>query len=125
VVFDHASYGWSSTTLPTGGLRPRFLRVVFDHVRQELSEGCNPKPWRRVTNILMNYYVYLVRLGNGDIYTGSTPNLRRRIKEHVEGKCPTTKALRPIKLIWYCAFNSRLNARQFENYLIVRVVKEI
>ena len=63
------------------------------------------------------YYVYLLKLKDKSIYTGSTPDLERRIKEHETGKCIFTENHRPLKLIWYCAFTDRLTARKFENYL--------
>ncbi|MFH1749852.1 MAG: GIY-YIG nuclease family protein [bacterium] len=63
------------------------------------------------------YYVYLLKLKNNKIYTGSTPNLDERLQEHKEGKCKSTKNLLPFKLLWFCAFPSRLIARRFENYL--------
>ncbi|NQU77133.1 GIY-YIG nuclease family protein [Candidatus Falkowbacteria bacterium] len=63
------------------------------------------------------YYVYLLKLSNQKIYTGSTPSLKRRLEEHRIGKCEATKNLRPVKLIWYCVFPNRLSARRFENYL--------
>ena len=63
------------------------------------------------------YFVYLLKLAGGNIYTGSTPDLGRRLKDHLEGRCKSTQDYRPIKLIWYCAFPNRLIARRFENYL--------
>ena len=63
------------------------------------------------------YFVYLLSLSNKKIYTGSTPDLKRRVKEHKDGKCESTKNFRPLELVWYCAFPDRLYARQFENYL--------
>jgi len=63
------------------------------------------------------YFVYLLKLANGSVYTGSTPNIKRRKREHANGKCISTKYLRPVKLIWYCVFDTRLQARRFENYL--------
>lgn len=63
------------------------------------------------------YYVYLLLLSNGKIYTGSTPDLKRRFNDHVNGRCLATQNFRPLKLIWYCAFPNRLEARRFENYL--------
>jgi len=63
------------------------------------------------------YYVYLLKLSNTKIYTGSTPNIKDRFKEHSDGKCESTKNFRPLKLIWFCAFPNRLEARRFENYL--------
>ena len=63
------------------------------------------------------YFVYLLYLSNRTIYTGSTPNIKVRFKEHQCGECESTKNLRPVKLIWFCAFPTRLKARRFENYL--------
>ena len=63
------------------------------------------------------YYVYLLKLNNKKIYTGSTPNLDKRVSEHEKGYCESTKDFRPLKMVWYCVFTDRLNARQFENYL--------
>jgi len=63
------------------------------------------------------YYVYLLELSNKQIYTGSTPDLKRRITKHKNGKCQATKNLRPLKLVWYCAFKTALRARRFEIYL--------
>ena len=63
------------------------------------------------------YFVYLLKLINGKIYTGSTPDIKRRIKEHQLGKCEATKNFRPVKLVWCCIFPTRLRARRFENYL--------
>ena len=69
---------------------------------------------RRVTKM---YYVYLVKLKNDDIYTGSTPNLKDRLKEHNHGKCKSTKNLKPARLLWFGAFRNKLSARRFEKYL--------
>jgi predicted GIY-YIG superfamily endonuclease len=63
------------------------------------------------------HYVYVLRLVNGTVYTGSTSNLKRRLQEHVIGKSKTTKKLRPVKLAWYGAFSERLVAKRFEVYL--------
>ena len=63
------------------------------------------------------YFVYLLKLSNNKIYTGSTPNLKVRLKEHRKGYARSTRESRPLKLVWYCAFPNRLAARRFENYL--------
>jgi len=63
------------------------------------------------------YYVYLLRLKNEDVYTGSTPDLRKRLKEHQAGKAVATRNMRPVTLLWFSVFPSRFLARQFENYL--------
>lgn len=63
------------------------------------------------------YFVYLLRLANGKIYTGSTPRLKKRCIEHTEGKVLSTKNFRPLTLVWECSFPTRLQARRFEDYL--------
>jgi len=63
------------------------------------------------------YYVYILKLSNGDYYTGLTNNLERRITEHKDGKSPTTSRFLPIKLISYTAFDSKSRAEELENYL--------
>lgn len=63
------------------------------------------------------YYVYILETAGEAIYTGSTPDLRRRVQEHRVGECLATRNLRPVKLVWFCAFPGRLAARRFENYL--------
>lgn len=63
------------------------------------------------------YYVYLLKLSNKSIYTGSTDDLKERVKRHENGQSLATKGLRPIKLIWYCSFPTRVHAIRFESYL--------
>jgi len=82
-----------------------------------IAKGATRSFMRRVAKIMYMYYVYLLKLKNNKIYTGSTPNLKERLREHEEGKCNSTRNLRPIKLLWYCAFLNRLTGRRFESYL--------
>ncbi|MEX0622054.1 MAG: GIY-YIG nuclease family protein [Candidatus Woykebacteria bacterium] len=63
------------------------------------------------------YYVYLLRLKDKSVYTGSTPKLKERLNEHQNGLVGSTKDLRPVKLVWYCEFTDRLKALRFERYL--------
>ena len=63
------------------------------------------------------YSVYLLKLSNESYYTGSTPNLRRRIQEHIVGNCLSTKNFRPVKMIWSCNFEEEVKALSFEKYL--------
>ncbi len=63
------------------------------------------------------YSVYLLCLSNDTIYTGSTPGLERRIKEHVNGECLSTRNFRPLKLVWSCDFEDEVKALRFEKYL--------
>lgn len=63
------------------------------------------------------HYTYLLKLSNNNYYTGSTNNLKERIKEHSHGKCYTTKKFFPIKLVWYSGFKTKKLATNFEKYL--------
>lgn len=63
------------------------------------------------------YYVYIVKMSNGNFYTGFSNNLKLRIKEHNEGKCSTTSKYRPVALSWYCSFTDKYKALEFEQYL--------
>ena len=63
------------------------------------------------------YYVYILKLSNGDYYIGRTDDLKRRVKEHVSGQQRTTKQFLPCKLVTYLAFNTKAIAIKFELYL--------
>ena len=63
------------------------------------------------------HYVYILRLKNGDFYTGYTTDLKRRLVEHNTGSTTTTHRVHPEKLEFYAAFRSKDKAMQFEKYL--------
>jgi len=63
------------------------------------------------------FYVYiLISLKDNKLYIGFTTNLKKRYKEHQEGKVFATKGRRPLKLIFYEAFVSKEDAIRRENY---------
>ena len=58
------------------------------------------------------YYVYVLKSTvDGDLYYGSTNDLRRRLSEHNEGKNRSTKARRPFELRYYEAYFDESDAR--------------
>ncbi len=64
------------------------------------------------------YYVYILKSEHdGNIYTGYSSDLKRRIQEHQSGKVDSTKNRLPIKLIYYEAYLSETDARNREQYL--------
>lgn len=63
------------------------------------------------------YYVYLLRLKNGEYYTGFTGSLRERVKKHFQLSTITTKLRKPVKLVFYAAFIDKKLAIDFERYL--------
>jgi len=84
------------------------------------SEECPSKLERSESEVGPSrsmYYVYLLELGNGRFYAGSTLNLEKRFKEHVNGYCVSTKDHRPVKIVFYAAFRKKEIALSFERYL--------
>lgn len=62
------------------------------------------------------FYVYIVRCNDNTLYTGWTVDIERRIKEHNEGKkgAKYTKARRPVVLVYYEIFNTKVEAQKRE-----------
>lgn len=66
----------------------------------------------------MYYFVYILQsLKNNSLYIGYTSNLRKRFKEHNEGKSAATKPFIPYKLIFSESFLNRIDAKHREVYL--------
>ena len=63
------------------------------------------------------HYVYIIKNENGEFYKGFTTDLKRRMHEHDTGSTRTTRNKGDHKLVWYCAFPTKTQAIQFENYL--------
>ena len=71
-----------------------------------------------VRDKMVMYYVYILKSKkNKRIYTGSTSNLRKRFKEHNDGKSNWTKKGIPWKLVYYEACIDEEDARSRELYL--------
>ncbi len=64
------------------------------------------------------WYVYVLYDDN-HLYIGLSSNLKQRFKQHKQGKVHTTKRfnLSKLKLIFYEAFPSKLDAARREKYL--------
>lgn len=63
------------------------------------------------------FYTYILKLKDGKHYHGYSDDLKRRIETHNQGSVPSTKNLRPVKLVFYAAFLSKEKALKFEKYL--------
>ena len=60
-------------------------------------------------------YTYILECKDGTYYTGWTNNLEKRMKEHNEGKgAKYTKARRPVKLVYFETFESKIEAMKRE-----------
>jgi len=64
------------------------------------------------------YYVYVLKSINCNrLYIGCTSDLVRRLDEHNSGKCFSTKSYVPMKLIYYEAYLSKIDAFNREKKL--------
>jgi len=63
------------------------------------------------------YYIYILKLSNGDLYTGFTGDLKRRAGEHRAGRVKSTQHKRPLELIHYEAYQLESDARRREKIL--------
>lgn len=64
------------------------------------------------------YYAYILLSSKSHIfYYGYTSDLRNRFKLHNSGKVFSTKPHIPWKLVWYSAFITEKEAKDFELYL--------
>jgi putative endonuclease len=61
-------------------------------------------------------YVYFLRLRNGDIYVGSSKDLKLRLVQHKTGQVNATKSFLPVRLIAYIAVSNERKARELEKY---------
>lgn len=67
------------------------------------------------------FYVYVIKSRkDGNLYIGSTDDLKRRVKEHNSGEVLSTKNRRPFQLIYYEAYWSEIDARNREKNLKLR-----
>lgn len=56
---------------------------------------------KREGSLLKRYFVYMLRCRKGDLYTGYTGNLRRRLREHEAGRASRfTRARLPVQLVY-------------------------
>ncbi len=63
-------------------------------------------------------YTYVLRSAKDrKLYTGFTRNLRKRFKEHLQGKVESTKGRGPLDLIYYEACMNVNDAIERETYL--------
>lgn len=57
------------------------------------------------------YYVYILRSEKDNkLYIGCTNDLKKRFREHSEGKVSSTKKRRPFKLIFYESLINKTDA---------------
>ena len=62
------------------------------------------------------WYVYFLELANGNVYVGSTDDLKRRLASHQKGQVTSTKPYLPVALKSYVAVETGTTARTLEHY---------
>ena len=63
----------------------------------------------------MSYYVYLLRCGDGSLYTGYTDDVERRLAVHQSGKgAKYTRSRLPVELAYYEALPDKSAALRRE-----------
>ena len=63
------------------------------------------------------YYVYVIQNDKGTWYTGSTGDLRKRLREHNTGRSTWTKGKGAWEVIYYEACLNEQDAKRREYYL--------
>ena len=64
------------------------------------------------------FFVYILNsLKDDKLYTGSTSDLSRRLREHRGGRCKSTSYRRPLTLVYYEEFETLVEARVREKIL--------
>lgn len=72
----------------------------------------------------MNHYVYILRCGDGTLYTGYTNGLVRRLIEHHSGRgAKYTKGRAPLDLVYVEQFDTKSKAMKRE-YQIKQLTKK-
>ena len=63
----------------------------------------------------MGYWVYLLRCGDGTLYTGYTNDLKRRLAAHNAGRgAKYTRGRRPVELVYWESFSNKSSALRRE-----------
>lgn len=100
-------------SLPTRHPAPLALGGLA--TRKATAQGDRPKRSSAQGDSLL-WYVYFLELSNGDIYVGSTNDLKRRFPSHQAGHVLSTKPYLPAKLRSYVAIETEQHARELEKY---------
>jgi putative endonuclease len=65
----------------------------------------------------VKYYVYILLLGNKQLYTGYTEDIERRLAEHRRGNVAFTAKRQPVELIHYEVYKLKSDAARREKFL--------
>ncbi len=64
------------------------------------------------------FYVYIIQsLSDRSYYVGMTTNVQKRIAEHNRGQSIYASGHSPYELVWFCGFQDKKKALDFERYI--------
>ncbi len=97
-------------------------RLMVGHKTLDLGIGvripAGQQSFAKATELQAMNYCYILLSDKSHIfYFGSTKDIKLRLKQHNGGEVVSTKPHIPWRLVWYCAFPTLKEARQFEHYL--------
>ena len=70
------------------------------------------------------HYTYMVKCGDGSLYTGYTTDVQRRTKEHNLGRgAKNTRSRRPVSLVYYEEYETKTEAMRRE-YNLKQLTRE-
>jgi len=74
---------------------------------------------------MKNFYVYMLQCSTGDLYTGYTVNVKRRVETHNKGNgSKFTRSRIPVKLVYSEKYRNRREAMRRERQLKRKTRKE-
>jgi putative endonuclease len=64
----------------------------------------------------MQWFLYVLKCGDGTLYTGVTTNIQRRLKEHNTSSrgAKYTKTRRPVEMVYWTCFKDQSLAQKAE-----------
>jgi len=63
------------------------------------------------------FFVYILKCADEGYYTGCTENLDERVIRHNKGYVDATRDRIPVTVAFFCVFNEKSKAYEFEKYL--------
>ena len=83
-------------------MKPKYKHMIKQmQVKEETASGKNAEQWT----------VYILRCKDGTLYTGITKDIKRRVKQHTDGKgSKYTQTRRPVKMVYKENLMGRANA---------------
>ncbi|SFC00876.1 putative endonuclease [Marinospirillum celere] len=70
-----------------------------------------------MTAIQREWYLYILQLASGQLYTGVTTDVQRRFAEHQSGSAKAARSLRgkgPLQLVFWCPVGDQSQALKLE-----------